>query len=105
MLFPMHSGGRSSQFSLEILHYRPTKREYDSIKAVDQYPVDSDFGTYIPDKRTDMEEDFGDCTRDKYGNQVTWAFAKDLKRCIIPNPQRAYINALTDLHKVGIYWC
>jgi len=104
-LFPMYMGGKHHQFSLEILQYRPNKEDYDSIKAVDQYPVDSDFSTYIPDKRTEMEEDAGECQRDCYGNQVTWAFAKDLKRCSIPNPQRAYIHALDDLHKVAIYWC
>lgn len=94
----------SNTFSQEIIIVRDWDK-FDAIEKLPQMEIDNGFTSYLSRDDLCEEPHYGDTTETPYGERLTWVLAKDLKPLKLHGTAGAFVEAMDDRQRIGLYWC
>lgn len=100
-LLPFRDSDRYCHELLEVGRYYD---HFDKIHELPQREM-TEFNAFCSRETEGWDDNcYGKVTQTPYGDPVKYVLAKDLKKVKLPGPVGAFVEALDDDVKVGLYW-
>jgi hypothetical protein len=100
-LLPLRTSDRFCHELLEVGRYYEHFAKIDELPSEPCPPIDG----FVCREHPDWEDNcYGKVTRTPYGDPLQCVLARDLKTVELPGPVGAFVAALDDDVKIGLYW-